>query len=50
MSSFFGIKERGQERNYRPELRSHIICSVQPQTSKLGVNTPQTVLVLLLLH
>jgi len=30
MSSFFGIKERGRERNYRPELRSHIICNVQP--------------------
>ena len=29
MPSFFGIKERGRERNYRPELRSHIICNVQ---------------------
>ena len=36
MFSFFGIKERERERNYRPELRSLIICNVQPNRVNSG--------------
>ena len=36
MFSFFVIKERERERNYRPELRSLIICNVQPNRVNSG--------------
>ena len=36
MYSFFGIKERVRERNYRPALHSLIICSVQPNRVNSG--------------